>query len=96
VLPQVHSPGTSSQSPDRGRFSPTDAGNCECLCNRHHHLKHEAGWTVTGNPNDELTWTSPTGHTYRAPPGHYDLPDHEQPAAARRPEPDAPDEPPPF
>ncbi|MEO9139229.1 MAG: hypothetical protein ABI345_09200 [Jatrophihabitans sp.] len=34
---------------------------------RHHHLKHDAGWTVTGNPNHTLTWTSPTGHTYPAP-----------------------------
>jgi hypothetical protein len=48
--------------------------NCECLCPRHHHLKHETSWTVTGHPADELTWTSPTGHTYRAPPGQYDLP----------------------
>ncbi|MFN2560346.1 MAG: DUF222 domain-containing protein [Jatrophihabitans sp.] len=53
--------------------------NCQCLCSRHHHLKHETGWTVTGHPADDLTWTSPTGHTYRAPPGHYDTPDHEGP-----------------
>jgi hypothetical protein len=53
----------------------TTDSNCECLCPRHHHLKHETGWQVTGHPADELTWTSPTGHTYRAPPGTYDVPD---------------------
>ncbi len=48
---------------------PTSRDNCECLCPRHHHLKHEAGWQVLGEPEDELTWITPTGHAYRAPPG---------------------------
>ena len=61
----------------------TGKHNCETLCPRHHHLKHEAGWTVAGDPAGTLTWTSSTGHTYRAPPG------------SLRP-PDQPDEPPPF
>jgi hypothetical protein len=56
---------------------PYDAGgstspcNCECLCEHHHRLKHETGWTVTGDPADTLLWTSPTGHQYRSPPGEY-------------------------
>jgi hypothetical protein len=37
----------------------------------HSGLKHDTDWTVTGDPADELTWTSPTGHTYRSPPEHY-------------------------
>jgi hypothetical protein len=61
----------------------TSPDNCQSLCSRHHHLKHEGGWQVTGHPDNDLTWTSPTGHTYRAPPGHYD-------------QPDPTDEPPPF
>lgn len=52
----------------------TDRDNCECLCSRHHHVKHEAGWRVTGNPEDHLSWTSPTGHIYRSSPGRYDPP----------------------
>ncbi|MDT4915250.1 MAG: hypothetical protein QOC66_4378, partial [Pseudonocardiales bacterium] len=78
---------------DGGTTAPC---NCECLCPRHHHLKHEAGWTVTGDPADDLTWTSPTGHTYRAPPGHYDLPP--DPAADDQPdiEGTVADEAPPF
>jgi hypothetical protein len=49
----------------------TAASNCEALCGHHHRLKHESGWTVSGNPADELVWTSPTNHSYRAPPGTY-------------------------
>ncbi len=51
----------------------TDACNLECLCSRHHHLKHEAGWTVRGDPDGHLTWTTPTGHTYLDPPGRHPI-----------------------
>ena len=51
---------------------PTSARNCEALCEHHHRLKHQAGWSVTGDPAGELHWTSPTGHHYRSPPGRYD------------------------
>ena len=53
----------------------TAPGNCQALCEHHHRLKHEGGWTVTGDPADELTWTSPTGHHYRSPPGQYPVPE---------------------
>ena len=49
----------------------TDECNLECLCSRHHHLKHEAGWTVLGDPNDDVLWVAPTGHTYLDPPGRH-------------------------
>ncbi len=52
-----------------GQDGRTNECNLECLCSRHHHLKHEAGWTVLGNPNDPLLWITPTGHTYLDPPG---------------------------
>jgi hypothetical protein len=50
---------------------PTAAANCECLCEHHHRLKHTGGWSVTGDPNGTLTWTSPTGHRYESPPADY-------------------------
>jgi hypothetical protein len=50
---------------------PTAATNCQCLCAKHHRLKHTTGWTVVGNPNHTLTWTSPTGHTYTSEPHDY-------------------------
>lgn len=34
---------------DRG---PTEEDNCILLCPAHHHLVHEGGWTITGNPRD--------------------------------------------
>ena len=49
----------------------TDESNLECLCSRHHHLKHETRWRVHGIPDGHLTWTSPTGHTYLDPPGRH-------------------------
>jgi hypothetical protein len=32
------------------------------------HGKHEAGWTVTRQPDGTTVWTSPTRHTYTRPP----------------------------
>jgi hypothetical protein len=46
----------------------TAAKNLQPLCGRHHHVKHEAGWSVRHEPDGTVTWTSPTGHTYTRPP----------------------------
>jgi hypothetical protein len=40
---------------------PTDLDNLVLLCSYHHKLVHEGGWTVVGNPNQPLTFTSPEG-----------------------------------
>ena len=50
----------------------TVAANLECLCLRHHQLKHRAGWDVAGDPAETLVWTSPTGHVYLSPLEGYD------------------------
>jgi hypothetical protein len=43
----------------------TNQHNLVAVCARHHHLKHDAGWTNTYNPATGATsWASPTGHTY--------------------------------
>ena len=47
---------------------PTDRENLHALCPRHHHLKHESGWTVQRLPDGTTRWRSPTGHTYDKPP----------------------------
>jgi hypothetical protein len=49
---------------------PTDSCNLLGLCWHHHHLVHEGGWSVTGNADAEVTFTSPEGrsHTGRPPP----------------------------
>jgi len=39
----------------------TDLCNLIPLCNRHHHLVHDRGWTLSLGPNRELTVTTPTG-----------------------------------
>ncbi len=47
---------------------PTDDTNLVTLCSRCHHLVHEGGWTITGDPYAELVFTSPTGRTVRRAP----------------------------
>ena len=49
---------------------PTDTWNLAGLCWAHHHLVHEGGWTIKGNADHELTFTSPHGRklTSRPPP----------------------------
>jgi hypothetical protein len=39
----------------------TDMVNLLPLCSRHHHLVHDAGWTLHLGPNRELTVTTPSG-----------------------------------
>ena len=43
------------------------------LCCRHHHCKHQAGWTPQRLPDGSIEWTSPTGHTYVEPPATYPI-----------------------
>jgi hypothetical protein len=38
------------------------------LCKRHHHCKHEAGWSVTLLDDGTTRWTSPLSHSYDVPP----------------------------
>jgi hypothetical protein len=42
---------------------PTDAANLAGLCWAHHRLVHEGGWTLTGNADGTLAFTSPVGRT---------------------------------
>ena len=39
----------------------TDIDNLIPLCERHHHLVHEGGWTLTMSPDRVATWTRPDG-----------------------------------
>ncbi len=34
------------------------------VCEPHHHLIHEGGWTLTMTPDRTATWTRPDGHPY--------------------------------
>jgi len=47
---------------------PTTSPNLAGLCWHHHHLVHEGGWTITGNADHQLTFTSPHGRTHRGRP----------------------------
>ena len=50
------------------RGGPTNRTNCCLLCRRHHTLIHKGRWTVTGNPNTDLTFTGPEGESHRSRP----------------------------
>jgi Domain of unknown function (DUF222)/HNH endonuclease len=39
----------------------TDLQNLALVCVHHHHLVHSSGWEMTGNANEELSFTGPTG-----------------------------------
>ncbi len=42
-------------------LGPTDLDNLIPLCERHHHLVHEGGWTLTMTADRVTTWTRPDG-----------------------------------
>lgn len=46
----------------------TDACNLCGLCWHHHHLVHEGNWTIAGNADGELTFTSPYGRQLTSRP----------------------------
>jgi Domain of unknown function (DUF222)/HNH endonuclease len=47
----------------------TCSANCMSLCRRHHRLKTHTLWRVEADDADgTITWTSPTGHTYKTRP----------------------------
>ncbi len=46
----------------------TDLGNLALQCLYHHHLVHSKGWTMTGNANEELTFTAPKGRVMTSRP----------------------------
>jgi len=50
---------------------PTNATNLHGLCSRHHHLKHEAGWTVARTPDGTTVWTTPAGTHHTVDPATY-------------------------
>jgi hypothetical protein len=47
---------------------PTDRCNLIELCDEHHRLVHEMGWTVSGDADVELTFRSPTGRLSTSTP----------------------------
>lgn len=50
------------------RGGPTALWNLVCLCSNHHHLKHEAGWSLKQYSGGILDWRSPSGRSYRTYP----------------------------
>ena len=46
----------------------TSLDNLVMLCPYHHRLVHEGGWTITGHPNNQLSFSAPRGeHTTHSP-----------------------------
>jgi hypothetical protein len=58
----------------------TNEANLLTLCSRHHHLKHEAGWTPQRLPDGDIEWRAPTGHRYTESAATYPI-DHTTRAA---------------
>jgi hypothetical protein len=47
---------------------PTELDNLACLCSYHHHLAHEGGWRIAGDPAGSLTWIRPDGRELESGP----------------------------
>jgi hypothetical protein len=47
-----------------GLHGPTDEDNLIPLCDKHHHLVHEGGWTLQMTPDRVATWRLPDGTVY--------------------------------
>ena len=47
---------------------PTCICNLECLCRRHHTLKHSPGWSLTQLSNGRIRWGTPLGKYYNSDP----------------------------
>jgi len=53
-----------------GDGGTTSVDNLGPLCRYHHNAKTHFGWTWTVQPSSgQVTWTSPTGHSYPNPDG---------------------------
>ena len=48
---------------------PTQASNLKSLCRKHHLLKTFWGWRDQQSNDGTVTWTAPSGQTYRTTPG---------------------------
>ncbi len=46
----------------------TDLDNLALECLYHHHLVHSKGWKMSGNANEELTFTTPQGRVMTSRP----------------------------
>jgi hypothetical protein len=95
-FPPCQTPAHHTDLDHKQRFrhgGPTQPDNLWTLCRHHHRTKDQpTGWTVTGNPNNTTTWTSPTGHRYTSHPHNYqdnDPPTRPQPTK----KPDTPETP---
>ncbi|CAB4909369.1 unannotated protein [freshwater metagenome] len=46
----------------------TTSDNLVGLCSHHHHLAHEGGWSLSGDPNRTLRFTNPAGRFWDSDP----------------------------
>ena len=49
-------------------LGPTDIANLLPLCEQHHHMVHEGGWSLTMTPDRVVTWIRPDGSVFLTGP----------------------------
>ena len=71
----------------------TNAANLHALCPRHHHAKHDAGWSTIRHRDDSTTWISPSGRRYHKPAEQLPIDTTTTPTTAGTRSPPAPNQP---
>jgi len=74
----------------------TNEANLDALCSRHHHAKHQAGWTPKRLEDGSIEWAAPTGHRYVEPPATYPIDHTSDPPPQAESEAKGDPDPPPF
>ena len=79
---------SASRDDALGSRRPTDLANGLAVCRGagHHRLIHEGGWTITGDPNGEITFHDPDGNprgTSRPRNGHHPSPPEPAPKSPK-------------
>ena len=74
-------PKETDHGTDWANLGATSARNMNGMCKHTHFLKTADNFTITNNPDQSTTWTTPAGNSYTKPPDDLRITDY-----GRRPE----------
>ena len=69
-------PKETDHGTDWADLGGTSAGNLNGMCKHTHFLKTADNFTITNNPDQSTTWTTPAGNSYTKPPDDLRITDY--------------------